>query len=102
MFIEASIARCWPFFTGSRAGACVVGVGSLVPSGTVTVGPVPAAVASALSALFGSGSVMSASRKVTCAGPRSPNARMRNFVITPSIGAPADDGSPLGFVGTMN
>src|SRR5690242_10605208 len=45
---------------------------------------------------------MLARRNVTVAGPPSPSARMWKLVITPSIGAPCDDGSPFGFVGTMN
>ena len=51
----------------------------------------PAAAPSALPLFIGSGTVTSASRNVTVAG-RSfpPKARMRNFVITPSTGAPPE------------
>ena len=60
-------------------------------AGIVTVGPVPAAVARALSGSLGSGRVMFARRKVTvAAAPPSPNALMLNLVITPLTGAPPE------------
>src|SRR3954451_12035834 len=99
MFIDASIASCCPLLTGRRAAAWVVAAGSPLSWGTVTVGPVPTEVATAF---IGSSRLIFARRDVTVAGPPSPNARMRNLVITPSIGAPCDDGSPFGLVGTMN
>ena len=86
-----SMARCWPVFTGRLAGNSRIGVSTPFPGWTVTVGPVPAAVASALSLFGGLARRMSATRKVTVAGVlSSPKARIRNFVITPSTGAPPE------------
>src|SRR6266480_2607544 len=45
---------------------------------------------------------MLTTRKVAVAGPPSPAPRIRNLVMTPSIGAPPEYGSPLGLVGTVN
>ena len=75
-----------------------VAIGSL--AGIVTVGPSATRVATALFWSFGSGRLMSASRNVTvAASPPSPNARVRNFVITPLTGAPPEYGSPFGSIG---
>jgi hypothetical protein len=69
----------------------------------VTVGPSATSVATAESSFAGSGRLTLARRKVTLAAPPpSPKARMRNIVITPSTGAPAELGSPFGSVGWMN
>src|SRR5204862_1049794 len=94
-----STAKCCPAVTGTRAPTSVIGASPPVSAGICAVGPVPAEVAIALSPV--GSTVMLARRNVAVAVPPSPSALMRNFVITPLIGAPCDDGSPLGAVGTM-
>src|SRR3954464_11968138 len=94
------MARCCPALTGRRPANCRIGTSVFGSDGMVTVGPVPAEPASALLVSLGLGRLMSATRKVTVPGLLpSPNARMRNLVITPSTGAPLELGSPFGSTG---
>src|SRR5215218_3056202 len=102
MFVPSS-ARWFPGLTGTRAGNSKIGVSEAVLAGMVTVGPSATSDATAASSFAGSGRLTFASRNVTVAAlPPSPNARIRNFVITPPTGAPAELGSPFGSVGWMN
>src|SRR3954447_20655467 len=101
-----SRARWSPFFTDSRPGNSWTGTSEALAEGalTVTVGPVPAAVATALS-LPEVAWTKWARRKVTLVSTGSvlpmPKPLILNFVITPETGAPPEYGSPLGSLGWM-